>query len=55
VPKKRKEQDVEELFKRAAGQYQDDCNQLFDETVYRLHRQTQMDEDEIRDWLGSLV
>jgi hypothetical protein len=47
--------DREELFQRAAEQYREECTFLFDEYVRRLVRQTQLDEDEVLEWFGSLV
>lgn len=55
MPKKRKDLDLDELIQRAAYQYQEDCNNLFEEYVSRLVAKTQQDEFEIRDWLRSLV
>ena len=55
MPKNHKEIDLDQLFKRAATQFKDDCDQLFEEAVYRLSRRTNLDEDEVRAWLGDLT
>lgn len=46
---------LEQTVARAAADYNERCYKLFEQTVVKLAKDTGLDEEECREWLGGLI